>query len=79
MTEAKFKHFCDKFVEAVFEFVATEEKKIEAEEIDKMSTPTNEVFVAICMYYCVFGCIATGEIMECLSYNGAICFTVKIA
>ena len=47
MTEAKFKHFCDKFVEAVFEFVATEEKKIEAEEIDKMSTPTNEVFVAI--------------------------------
>lgn len=43
LTEAKLKHFCDKFSEAVFEFVATEEKKIEDEEIDKMTTPSDEV------------------------------------
>ena len=43
LSEQKLKHFCDKFVGAVLEFVATEEKKIEAEQIDKMITPSDEV------------------------------------
>ena len=43
LSEQKLKHFCDKFVGAVLKFVVTEEKKIEAEQIDKMITPSDEV------------------------------------
>jgi hypothetical protein len=41
----KLNHFCDKFVSAVFEFVASEEKKIERESV---VIPSEEVKKLVC-------------------------------
>jgi hypothetical protein len=41
----KLNHFCDKFVAAVFEFVASEEKKIERESV---VIPSEEVKKLVC-------------------------------
>ena len=58
------KHFCEKFAKAVFEFVATEEKKIEAEKIDKMSTPSDEVIEYLCNN-CDLSCVANVDFKMC--------------
>ncbi len=65
LSEAKLKHFCDKFAKAVFEFVATEEKKIDAEEIDKMSFPSDEVIESL-SHNNVLSCVANVDFKMCL-------------